>query len=291
MQNAASGRALAGSRSPKARLPTWSWFWLKTTNCSGARSSARAPKRRPAEGRVAAVVDVRAMEGLGQLRHLAELLVPPRALAGEQRVQGVVEVVGPHGVVAVAALARRADDLGVVEAALGDDQRAAVLRADALGQLAQHVAGPVVVDGVDRVEAQAVDVEVAHPAGRALQHPLADAVGVLAVEVDRLAPRRLVALGEERSEGLERLDAAGADVVVDDVEDDAEARGVGGVDEARQAVRAAVGRVGGGEVDAVVAPAVVAGELGDRHELDVGDAELGQRRQPRPRRPRRCPRR
>ena len=124
-------------------------------------------------------------------------------------------------------------------------------------------------------------MEVAHPARRALQHPFADAVGALAVEVDRLAPRRLVALGEERPEGLERLHAARADVVVDDVEDDAQARAVGGVDEARQAVRAAVGRVRGREVDAVVAPAVVAGELGDRHELDVGDAQLGQRRQPR----------
>ena len=143
------------------------------------------------------------------------------------------------------------------------------------------MAGAVVVDGVDGVEAQAVDVEVADPARRALQHPLADAVGALAVEVDRLAPRRLVALGEERAEGLERLHAAGADMVVDDVEDDPQARGVGGVDEARQAVRAAVGGVRGGQVDAVVAPAVVAGELADRHELDVGDAQLGQRRQTR----------
>jgi hypothetical protein len=89
-----------------------------------------------------------------------------------------------------------------------------------------------------------------------------------------------VALGEERPVDLERLHAARADVVVDDVEDDAQTGAVGGVDEARQAVRAAIGRVGGREVDAVVAPPVVAGELGDRHELDVGDAQLGQRREP-----------
>ena len=46
VQNAASGRASTGSRSPNARLPTWSWLAEKTTNRSGGTSSARAPKRR-----------------------------------------------------------------------------------------------------------------------------------------------------------------------------------------------------------------------------------------------------
>ena len=46
VQKAASGRAAAGSRSPNARLPTWSWFWENTTNRSGGTSSAGAPKRR-----------------------------------------------------------------------------------------------------------------------------------------------------------------------------------------------------------------------------------------------------
>ena len=36
-----------GRRSPKARLPTWSWSEEKTTKRSGATSSAGAPKRRP----------------------------------------------------------------------------------------------------------------------------------------------------------------------------------------------------------------------------------------------------
>jgi hypothetical protein len=43
--NAASRHRSAGGRSPSARLPTWSWFWVKTTNCSGGRSPAGAPKR------------------------------------------------------------------------------------------------------------------------------------------------------------------------------------------------------------------------------------------------------
>ncbi len=39
----ASGCRSAGSRSPIARLPTWSWFWLKTMNRSGGRWPAARP--------------------------------------------------------------------------------------------------------------------------------------------------------------------------------------------------------------------------------------------------------
>ena len=159
----------------------------------------------------------------------------------------------------------------------------------ARGQRLHDVVGAAVEDRVDRVEPQAVEVEVADPALGALQHPLAHAVGARVVEVDRLAPERLVLVGEVGAERLERLRAGGADVVVDDVEQDREALGVGGVDEPLEALRAAVGRVRGRQVDAVVAPAVRARELGDRHQLDRGDAELAQAAQVRDRPRRTCP--
>ena len=65
-------------------------------------------------------------------------------------------------------------------------------------------------------------------------------------------------------------------MVVDDVEHDGEARGVRGVDQALEALRAAVARLRGRQVDAVVAPAARARELGDRHDLDRGDPQLGE---------------
>jgi hypothetical protein len=65
-------------------------------------------------------------------------------------------------------------------------------------------------------------------------------------------------------------------VVVDDVEQHGEAGPVRGVDELLEAERAAVGGLRGGQVDAVVAPAVAAGELADRHQLDGGDPQLPQ---------------
>ena len=65
-------------------------------------------------------------------------------------------------------------------------------------------------------------------------------------------------------------------MVVDDVEQHGQALAVGGVDEPLQALRAAVGLVRGADVDAVVAPAVAAGERGHRHQLDRRDPELAQ---------------
>ena len=82
-----------------------------------------------------------------------------------------------------------------------------------------------------------------------------------------------VKYGPERAD---RLLARGADVVEHEVEEHAEPGAVGGVDQPLQAVGPAVGLVRGPEVDAVVAPAAAAREVGDRHQLDRGDAQLGE---------------
>ncbi len=208
------------------------------------------------------------------LRHRgerAELRVVALAVAGQQHPQRVVEVVGPDAVAAVAA-----DHLRVVEAGLGDHDRARIDRVHPAADRGHEVLGVGVHDRVDRVQPQAVDVEVADPLLRALEHPLADRVGVAVVVVHRLAPRRLVVRGEVGAEALEPLHSGGSDVVVDDVEQHREALAVGGVDEPLQALRPAVGVVRRADVDAVVAPAVAAGEGGQRHQLDRRDAELAQ---------------
>src|SRR3954449_4656862 len=86
--------------------------------------------------------------------------------------------------------------LWFVKTRLGDDERAG----HAVVELAQDVARARVVDRVDRVEAQAVDGEIVHPALSALQHPLAHRVGPLVVVVDGVAPERRVLVGEVRAE-------------------------------------------------------------------------------------------
>ena len=98
----------------------------------------------------------------------------------------------------------------------------------------------------------------------------------LAVEVDRRAPRRLVPLGEELRRVRVQVVAFGAEVVVDDVEQHHEPARVRGVDEALQILGRAVGRVGRELQHAVVAPVAAAGKVGERHELDRRDAEIGE---------------
>ena len=77
-----------------------------------------------AKRRVLAVMHKRARERLCEVGDVAELLVVAVAVAGQQDAQRVVEVVGPLRVVAEAALLARADDPRVVEAGLGDHERA-----------------------------------------------------------------------------------------------------------------------------------------------------------------------
>ena len=131
-------------------------------------------------------------------------------------------------------------------------------------------------------------MEVADPHRGVLDRPRPDAARVLAVVVHGRAPRALVAVGEVRAEGGQRL-VARPDVVVDDVEVDSQALGMSSVHEAREGLRAAVGRVHGVRVEAVVSPAALAREGRDRHHLDRGDAELAEPGEPRDRGSERAP--
>jgi hypothetical protein len=90
------------------------------------------------------------------------------------------------------------------------------------------------------VDAQAIEVEFLDPAGRIGQEEFAYRSAVLAVEVDGVAPFVLVAFaGVVRREPPQGV-AAGAEVVVDDVQDDAEAHRVGASYELPQFIGRAV---------------------------------------------------
>src|SRR5436305_723667 len=65
-------------------------------------------------------------------------------------------------------------------------------------------------------------------------------------------------------------------MVVDDIEQYGEAAAVGGVDEAAQVVGPAVAAGRSVEADPVVTPAATTGEVGQRHQPDGVDAEVGQ---------------
>lgn len=103
--------------------------------------------------------------------------------------------------------------------------------------------------------------------------PLADGSGLGAVEMEGRPPGSPALRREVRPEPAEHV-RPGAEVVVDDVEDDSESLAMGGIDESRETRRASVHVMRCEEIDAVVAPVPLSREGCDRHQLDRRHAEL-----------------
>ena len=202
-------------------------------------------------------------EGAGEGGGVAEGAVPASALAGEPGVQGVVEVVRPAGVEPPLV-----EDLPLVEVGLGDEEGGA----RPLAQLREDGARGGVLDGVDRVEAEAVEAVLAQPGEGVVDHQIAH---LGHGEVDAIAPGA-APLGGEVGREFGQVVPLRAEVVVDDVEHHRETETVGAIHERAQVVGRAVGGVRGERLHPVVPPVPGAGERRHRHELDPGDAQVAE---------------
>ena len=140
-----------------------------------------------------------------------------------------------------------------------------------------HLVEPIrFADRVDRVEAQSVEAVFHDPVERILCEEASD---LRLAEVDRRAPGRLEVVAEHGRRVARQIVSVGAEVIVDDVEEDHQIKIVRGVDQRLQLVGRAVGCVRRERQHAVVAPVAPTGKIIDRHQLDGGDAEGGQTRQ------------
>ena len=144
------------------------------------------------------------------------------------------------------------------------------------GDLVQDVHWRVVADRVHGVVAQAVEAIFLEPVERVVNEEVAHRPAVLAVEIDRLTPQRVMAVGKERRRVGVKIVALGPEVVVHDVEKDHQAVAVHGFDQTLQIVGSAVARIGREGEHAVVAPVATPRKIGDRHQLDRGHAEIRQ---------------
>ena len=134
----------------------------------------------------------------------------------------------------------------------------------------------------DRVDAQPVDVEAVDPVERVAIEEVGDLEA--AEIVDRGVPVRLEALARvgvlvERGavEARQSL-LIGREMRRDPVEDDAEPRGVGPIDEARESRGLAEAASRGEQADRLVAPGFVERMLADRQKLDMGVAHIERRK-------------
>ena len=227
VQNAASGRASAGRRSPKRAVADLVVVLVEDDELLGAAVVGGRAEAAAAERRVVAVVDVRAPEGL---RELARARRTPRSSRRVSPVssdaQRVVEVVGPGGVAAPAAGAARARmTFGSLRPRLGDHERAGVARVDAVGELARRCASALVSKiawiassrSPSRWKSRIQPSALWRTHSRTASESASSKLIALPQNVSYL-------LGEVRAERLQRRDARGADVVVDDVEDHARGR-------------------------------------------------------------------
>ena len=193
--------------------------------------------------------------------------------------QRVVEVVVPLGVATHATALLRTDQPRVVGGALGDQPDVAPgllgVRVDRVDERFHEGIRARIGDRIHRIEAKRVDPEVGNPLERVLHEEVAHFVRTGSVVVEGVAPWRAVPLREVRAVRSEHV-AFRTEVVVDDVEHDGQAPLMTGIDEAVQAVGAAVRRLHGVREHAVVAPIAHAGKRGDGHDLDRGDPEIAQ---------------
>ena len=168
-----------------------------------------------------------------------EVCVIAVRVAREMAPHDVMEIVGPDRVESPAAEADRFDERGEVPVILGvDHDRPRRGAAHDVGDLRDDVYGAVVDECVGRVEAQPVERGTRAPSAAALSRmKRRTSIRAVAVEIDRRAPRRVVAVGEIVRIELRQVGAFGSEMVVDDVEDHGEAVLVCRVDEAPQILR------------------------------------------------------
>ena len=106
----------------------------------------------------------------------------------------------------------------------------------------------------------------------------ADRTGIVSVEIDGRAPVGGLLAEVLRGEFGEVV-AIGAEMIVDHVQDHAQAERVRSIDEAPKVVGRSIDMRGREPLDAIVAPAEPAGKFGDRHHFQNRDAGFGQMRQ------------
>ena len=181
-----------------------------------------------------------------------------------------MEIIVPLAAKFKTALRSRIEQTRIIQIAFGDDvDRPSRAPRHVLGhflQVAEDVTGTKIVDGVDRIEPQAIEMKLFHPHAGVVQNEIAHGVGAGTIEVDGQSPRRLVAVGEVGPE-LGEVIAFGPEVVVNDIEKDRQPGRVAGIDQLLQTVRSAVAILRGVRKYAIVTPVPAAGKLSDRHQL------------------------
>src|SRR5262249_43881045 len=187
-----------------------------------------------------------------------------------------MKVIAPDSVKPESTFSRRKNEIAIVLVGFGDHADLPIRPAREFLHVARKFLDDVrlrtVVDRLDCIEAQSVDVVLANPVKSVLDYILSNLLTVFTVVVDCVAPHRVIAIGEVRTE-LPQIVSFGAKVVVDDVEYDCEAGAMCGIYQPLEALRPTIARLDCIQRDSVIPPIVISGKSCDRHDLDRGHAK------------------
>ena len=190
-----------------ARLPIWSWFCQADDEGGGGEVGAGLAAGVAEAFDVLALVGEALGEAAGEERgRVGVVLVIALGLVGQEDVEAVVQIVGPLGV------EEGGDEEGGAVVLVLEDEVDVAARgrlADGGGHVGQEV---LFRDGVDGVEAEAVEAVFLEPVEGVLGDVVAD---LGAAEVDGRTPGGLDVLAEEGFGVGVEVAAVGAEMVVD----------------------------------------------------------------------------
>src|SRR5712692_6372440 len=156
-----------------------------------------------AKGGIVAGVDIALRQGVSEMGQCPKVLIVPKPLFREQRVQGMVEAVVPLRIQSISPEGRSTEQARVVQITLGNQIDLPLqplgLRVYDVCQFRQEGIGRTVHDSVHGVEPQGVDMARGDPVEGILNEKLPYLIAVWPVEVDGGPPRSLVALRKIRA--------------------------------------------------------------------------------------------
>src|SRR5215469_5676508 len=150
------------------------------------------------------------------------------------------------------------------------------LMANRLRDFGQDVGFRCVRYSIDGIEAQSVQMILAQPIKRILNKELAHHFASRTIEINRLAPWRVMMIREELRSVEPQVIPFWSEVVVDNIKKYHHASMMGNLNEMFQIMRSAILAIGRKRKDAVISPVPPPGKIRDRHQLNRRDTKFGQ---------------
>jgi hypothetical protein len=218
-------------------------------------------------------------KGLDKVLDVAEVLIVSCSLPSQQGVNAVVKVIIPLRIETVSSEIHMPNETGVLKVALRNEIDSSVqplcFVVHCHGEFLQKRLGGSIHDTVDGVDSESIDVELGYPRKSVFDEIATYFIAVRPIKVEGWPPRDMVLLGKIRAEVSEVI-PFGAEVIIDDIQNNRDSLPVAGVNEPFEACGSTVGTVDGERIHTIIAPVAITRKLSDGHDFNCRDSQLEQ---------------